>query len=58
MGGRKSQELSHINYTEILKQCLAAVGVFNLLVTGTSVSNPYSSNPDPAKNLNPDPGRP
>jgi len=24
MGGRKSQELSHINYTEILKQCLAA----------------------------------
>ena len=26
MGGRKSQELSHINYTEILKQCLAAVG--------------------------------
>ena len=25
MGGRKSVELSHINYTEILKQCLAAV---------------------------------
>jgi len=24
MGGRKSVELSHINYTEILKQCLAA----------------------------------
>jgi len=24
MGGRKSQELSHINYTEILKQCLSA----------------------------------
>jgi len=24
MGGRKSQELSHINYTEILKKCLAA----------------------------------
>ena len=33
MGGRKSQELSHINYTEILKQCLAAVGVFNLIGT-------------------------
>ena len=25
MGGRKSAELTHINYTEILKQCLAAV---------------------------------
>ena len=25
MGGRKSVELSHINYTEVLKQCLAAV---------------------------------
>jgi len=24
MGGRKSVELSHINYTEVLKQCLAA----------------------------------
>jgi len=24
MGGKKSEELSHINYTEILKQCLAA----------------------------------
>ncbi len=28
MGGRKSQELSHINYTEILKKCLAAVCTF------------------------------
>ena len=25
---------------------------------GISVSDPYLSNPDPAKNLNPDPGRP
>ena len=25
MGGRKSVELSHINYTEVLKQCLAVV---------------------------------
>merc|ERR1719334_2134562 len=24
MGGRKSAELTHINYTEVLKQCLAA----------------------------------
>ena len=29
MGGRKSVELSHINYTEILKQCLAAVSLCN-----------------------------
>ena len=28
MGGRKSVELSHINYTEVLKQCLAAVRNF------------------------------
>ena len=29
MGGRKSVELSHINYTEVLKQCLAAVRNFS-----------------------------
>ena len=31
MGGRKSVELSNINYTEILKQCLATVGRRNVV---------------------------
>ena len=31
MGGRKSVELSHINYTEVLKQCLAAVSKLSTL---------------------------
>ena len=31
MGGRKSVELSHINYTEVLKQCLAAVSQTNFI---------------------------
>ena len=30
MGGRKSVELSHINYTEVLKQCLAVVSEITL----------------------------
>ena len=34
MGGRKSVELSHINYTEILKQCLAAVRFHPQLLAG------------------------
>ena len=34
MGGRKSVELSHINYTEVLKQCLAAVSKLSTLPEG------------------------
>ena len=33
MGGRKSVELSHINYTEVLKQCLAAVSQTNVITS-------------------------
>ena len=35
------------------KRCYKQIGSGS-----TSVSDPYSSNPDPAKNLNPDPERP
>merc|ERR1719509_112751 len=37
MGGKKSEELSHINYTEILKQCLAA-GYEYLVTTPPPIS--------------------
>ena len=53
MGGRKSVELSNINYTEILKQCLATVrrtnvGIKNIFIyinifyrdTNTSATTP------------------
>ena len=41
MGGRKSVELSHINYTEILKQCLAAVGFILEIELINLVENNY-----------------
>ena len=39
MGGRKSVELSHINYTEVLKQCLAAVSNSSRGAAGVLVAN-------------------
>ncbi len=39
MGGRKSQELSHINYTEILKKCLAAVCIYSYYTVFNTASS-------------------
>jgi len=44
MGGRKSVELSHINYTEILKQCLSAGYEYFGYDPLTYYSNDHSSN--------------
>ena len=41
MGGRKSVELSHINYTEILKQCLAAVRYLTGKTTKSGASKTF-----------------
>lgn len=46
MGGKKSEELSHINYTEILKQCLAAGYEY----FGYDPATYFSSDPDPDGN--------
>ena len=50
-----SRMWAYFNFSEALSM-LCLTNRFRGSVT--SVSDPYSSNPDPAKNLNPDPGRP